>query len=451
MTFTQAGCDAVLDVRGGAATGVPSAASCAPDAAPGAVPGAGSGAAPSAAPGMGRRAFCALGAACLLGLAGCASGGGPDGGAGSGGPGGESGDGAATDVEGSGDASADASAGGAAEGSSGDSSDVEAEVAAEDPVKLSTFAFNTLVSLTCYGVSRDDALTCLSLCSRYEDLFSARKEGTDIARVNAAGGEPVEVDPDTADLLGQALRYGDETGGRFDVTIGSVSLLWDFVEGVKPADADVEAALAHVDYTKVRVEGTSVVLEDPLAKIDLGGIAKGWIAARLVERLQEAGATAALVNLGTSSIYALGKKPAAAGAAGEGSPWRIGLRDPKDGMGSLLGVVEVCDTSVTSSGLYDQVFQLDGASYWHILDPKTGYPVETDLLGDTLVCDDPVRGDALSTTMFSLGVDGAAAWLASDGSVAAMLVDDADVRSFVNGFEERCSFAPSSDASGDRG
>ena len=421
MAFSQVDCDAVLDVRRGAA------------------------------PALGRRAFCALGAACLLGLAGCASGSGSEG---------DAGEGAAADdgesVEPAGDS-------GDADGSSGDGSSSDAvETSSEDPVKLSTFAFNTLVSLTCYGVSRDDATACLGLCSHYEDLFSARKEGTDIARVNAAGGEPVEVDPDTADLLAEALRYGDETEGRFDVTIGSVSLLWDFVEGVRPADSEIEEALAHVDYTKVRVDGTTVTLEDPLAKIDLGGIAKGWIAARLVERLQEAGATAALVNLGTSSIYALGRKPATGDASnaasagtsegtGEGSPWRIGLRDPKDSMGSLLGVVEVADTVVTSSGLYDQVFELDGVSYWHILDPRTGYPIETDLLGDTLVCDDPVRGDALSTTMFSLGVDGAAAWLASEGTIAAMLVDDADEQSFANGFEEKCSYERTSDSSGDRG
>ena len=141
------------------------------------------------------------------------------------------------------------------------------------------------------------------------------------------------------------------------------------------------------------------------------------------------------MNLGTSSTCLFGTKP-------DGSLWRIGLRDPRGGeTGSLLGVVELTDCSLTSSGLYDRQFELDGVTYWHILDPATGYPMNTDMLGDSVVCDDPTLGDALSTMLFVMGIEPACAWLAKNApEVCAMFVGEDDVPVFANGFEERCRF-----------
>lgn len=312
--------------------------------------------------------------------------------------------------------------------------------ASQEPVKLSTFAFNSLVSITAYGVGREDVTACFDDCARYEGLFSARKEGTDIARVNAAAGTPVKVDAATFSLLEEALGYCEASGGAFDVTIGAASLLWDFENCVRPSDEAVRAAVGHIDYRRVKLdrERTTVCLEDPLARLDLGGIAKGWILARLTERLQNAGATGALISLATSSICALGTKP-------DGSAWRLGLRDPRGPLGSYDAIVELSDCCVTSSGLYDQEFEEDGVWYWHILDPATGYPVVTDMVGDTLVGADPVAGDALSTTLFSMGIRKAAEWMQENrGDVAAMIVDqDASADPvFVNDFEQRCGYRP---------
>ncbi len=308
---------------------------------------------------------------------------------------------------------------------------------ADEPVKLSTFAFDTLVSLTAYGVDREVVQGCLASCAEYEDLFSARIEGSDIARINEAKGEPVEVDPRTAEVLQKALEYDLLSEGLFDVTVGSVSLLWDFEEGVKPSDSAIEQAVGHVGSAALTVDGTTVVLDDPDARIDLGGIAKGWIAGRLRDDLIAAGATGGIVNLGTSSTCLFGTKP-------DGSLWRIGLRDPRGGeTGSLLGVVELTDCSITSSGLYDRQFEEDGVVYWHILDPATGYPVDTDMLGDTVVCEDPTLGDALSTTLFVMGIERATTWLEERmPEVCAMFVGEDDVPVFVNDFEQRCRFEP---------
>ncbi len=356
---------------------------------------------------LSRRSFCALGAASLLGLGGCA-------------------------------AAGDADGGSASEGSDADADDADAdesasdeEDAADEPVSGSTFAFNTLVSIQAYGVDQEAVSACLTECARYDGLFSARNEGTDVARINEAQGEPVEVDPDTADLITQALEYCALSEGTFDITIGAVSLLWDFEEGVKPDDDVIAEAVGHVDYTGVQVDGTTVTLADPEAKLDLGGIAKGWIADRLCEDLVAAGATAALVNLGTSSTYALGCKP-------DGTPWRIGLRDPLGGsVSSVSAIVEVTDAALTSSGLYDQQFELDGQTYWHILDPATGYPAQTDMLGVAVVTPDATQGDAFSTMLFIKGIDAGTAWLEENyPDVAARFIDEDDAAVLANGFED---------------
>lgn len=314
-----------------------------------------------------------------------------------------------------------------------ESTDKQGGTAASDaqsePVKASTFAFNTLVNITAYGVDADVVASCIKDCATYEDLFSARKEGAEIVRINEAGGEPVEVSADTADLIAAGLEYGRQTDGAFDITIGSVSLLWDFINAVKPTDEEIAEGLKHIDYTQVALDGTTVTMGDPEARLDLGGIAKGWIAARLVDKLEQAGCTSGLVDLGTSSVFAIGSKP-------DGSPWRVGLRDPKDSMSSLAGVVEVCDEAITSSGLYDQEFELDGQKYWHILDPKTGYPAQTDMLGVTLIGTDPMQGDALSTTLSVMGIEEGSAWVEKNHpEIAAMFVDQSDEATFANGFE----------------
>lgn len=300
----------------------------------------------------------------------------------------------------------------------------------EEPISLMTFAFNTVVTVTAYGVSREQVSEVLMSCGEYEALFSARMEGSDIARINESAGRPVEVDPRTAQILAAALDFGQQSQGRFDITIGSVSLLWDFENAVRPSDEAIAEAVRHVDYTCVGLKGTTVTLADPKAKIDLGGIAKGWIASQMVNALVKAGATGGIVSLGTSSNVLFGSKPS-------GEPWRMGLRDPSGSLSSLMGVIDLRECAVTSSGLYDQRFEADGVTYWHILDPATGMPAITDMLGDTIICDDPMTGDALSTMCFIMGKSEASAWLAEKHpDVKAMFIGEDGEPVFANGFEK---------------
>lgn len=257
--------------------------------------------------------------------------------------------------------------------------------------QASTFAFDTVVELSLYG----DASVldrAVDECARYDKLFSAQRQDSDIWRINHAGGVPVEVDPDTARLIRDSLVFCESSDGVFDITIGAVSLLWDFDNAVKPADADIKAALPHVGWRAVSAEGNVVTLADPLAAIDLGGIAKGWITDRLVDLYRANGIESGLVDLG-GNVFALGQKPS-------GALWTIGLRDPNVSAGKAVATIEVRNRSVVASGLYERHFEQDGVDYYHILDPKTGYPAVTDLRADTVVTERSVDGDGLSTTLF---------------------------------------------------
>ncbi len=407
--------------------------------------GAGTNRAPKAGAGLTRRAALAgaavLAGGAVLSLAGCGTAGSAgSAAAGSAGPAGS----AAADA-GSASLSAAASAGAGTAASTSSASPTSAS-ASDELASRVFFAFDTIVTVKGVGITGEMFDQLAAACQRYDGLLSAQTEGSDVARINEAGGKPVEVDPDTADCIARSLEVCELFDGSFDITIGSVSLLWDFQNGVKPADDAIAEAVGHVDYHGVTVDGTTVTLADPKAKIDLGGSAKGWIADRLTRMLADWGIDSAIVDLGSSSIYALGTKPG-------GALWRLGLRDPVSPDGSPLGVIEVADRAVVTSGLYDQHFEQDGVDYCHILDPRTGYPVETDILALTAVLGDSMLGDGLTTAFFVLGAEGARKWVADhpDRDVEAVFIDDNDQPHPTEGFEGRYAFAYSGGSAGSAG
>lgn len=270
-----------------------------------------------------------------------------------------------------------------------------------EPASSSTFAFDTYCTFTVYG--DDDAPAKLArACARYDKLFNLYDAESDIARINAAAGAATVVDPDTADLLEQALGFCAQADGLFDITIGAVSMLWDFEEGVRPTDDALADALTHVGWRGVSVDTSdpavpTVTLADPAAKLDLGGIAKGYVADQLCELLRtETYATAAALSLGGNIVY-FGEKP-------DGTSWNTGIRDPNDPGGStVVGTAHTQGGSLVTSGLYERTFELDGTTYWHILDPATGMPVVTDTVSVTVCCPSSTQADALSTSLFVAG------------------------------------------------
>ncbi|MCR4891413.1 MAG: FAD:protein FMN transferase [Lachnospiraceae bacterium] len=268
------------------------------------------------------------------------------------------------------------------------------------PISKSDFVLDTIATITVYNGGTEEILNeTFELCRYYERLFSVTKEKSDIGRINLAKGQKVTVSQDTLNLFQAAVYYGDLTDGAFDVTIYPVSRLWDYKseEPKPPSDGEIQAALAHVDYRKIEIfpEESAVRLMDPEAMVDLGGIAKGYIADRLKDYLLSKGVEDAIINLG-GNVVAMGSKS-------EGEAFRIGLQKPFSDTGEVLTTVEASDLSVVSSGSYERYFYYKDKLYHHILDPKTGYPADSGLNGVTILSEKSMDGDALSTSCFVLG------------------------------------------------
>ncbi len=203
-------------------------------------------------------------------------------------------------------------ANGGGQGAANDGKEIRGPVTGQD------FHFDTVCQITIYSMDHmtqaaaDDALEqAFALCGTYEDMLSKTLEGTDIYKINHAGGKPVECDPETVEIIRMGLRYAELSDGKFDVTIGKAVDLWDFHADAVPAVPDpavLSEAVSHVDYKAVRIDGNQVTLADPEAEIDLGGIAKGYVADRVCEKLEECGVTGAIVSLG-GNVDCLGSKP----------------------------------------------------------------------------------------------------------------------------------------------
>lgn len=264
------------------------------------------------------------------------------------------------------------------------------------PISRQEIHLNTLVTITLYDTDQTELLDeAMALCDHYEKLFSRTLPESEIYRLNH--GMIKEVSPETADLIQTGLSYGALSDGAFDISIEPVSSLWDFTSGnaILPEEEKLQEALSLVDYRKVHLDGTTVTFDTPGMGLDLGAIAKGYIADRIKESLKKEGVTHALINLG-GNVLCLGSRP-------DGTPFRIGVQKPFGETSETLTICPIEDQSLVSSGTYERFFQKDGRLYHHILNPKTGYPYDNGLIAVTIRSDSSLTGDALSTTVFALG------------------------------------------------
>lgn len=283
----------------------------------------------------------------------------------------------------------------------------------EKPDKLTAFAFDTVVSIEAFGAAEALALVEERL-QFFESIFSRTLAGSDIYALNHADGMPVQVHEETATLLETALRYSELSNGLFDPTIGSVTELWDFKNGVVPLPDALAEAVKHVDYRTVSLHGLTVTLTDPLAKLDLGGIAKGYIADDIATLLRDHGCRSALINLG-GNTFALGAKP-------DGTPWQVGLQDPLEPRGTAFALIQARDRSIVASGINERSFEQDGTTYHHLLNPRTGMPANNGTASATIVSERSVDGDALSTIAFLMGTEDGMSFVEAQNNLQAVCV-----------------------------
>ena len=289
----------------------------------------------------------------------------------------------------------------------------------ETPLSRSDFLLNTFVTITLYDSDDSSILDdSMALCKEYENIFSKTLETSELYQINHRTTDTVTVSDDMAALLAKGLEYCEKSDGAFDITIEPLSSLWNFTSGeaVIPDETAIEADIPKVDYHNLVLSGNTLTFLSPDTTIDLGAIAKGYIADRIKDQLLNAGVKSAIINLG-GNVLCVGEKP-------DGSKFHIGLQKPFADRDETFEVLGINDLSVVTSGVYERHFEIDGKNYHHILNPFTGYPYETHLQQVTIISDASVDGDALSTTCFALGLEEGSKLIKSLDEIEAIFVTD---------------------------
>lgn len=333
----------------------------------------------------------------------------------------------------------------------GNITDADTSTTGNQPISISSIKLNTAIQITIYD-SQDKSLLddCLALCDRYELIFSRTNENSELYKLNHrkdtsdkdpnADGQttpyPVSgtadtwhISEDLASLLSQGLSITRESDGAFDIAIAPLTSLWDFTaEDPKvPDDAAIQKALPLCSSDGVTIDGQDITLPSDDIQFDVGAIAKGYIADRMKDLLVKKGVKSAIINLG-GNVLCIGSKP-------DGTPFKVGIQKPFADRNETEAVMDITGKSVVSSGIYERCFKQGGKLYHHILNPQTGYPYDNGLISVTIISDQSVDGDALSTTCFALGLEDGLKFAEKKGVQAVFITEDYELH-YTDGFQD---------------
>lgn len=333
----------------------------------------------------------------------------------------------------------------------GNITDADTSTTGNEPISISSIKLNTAVQITIYD-SQDKALLddCLALCDKYELIFSRTNEKSELYKLNhrkdtsdkdtntdrqttpypvSGTADTWHISEDLAALLSEGLDITRESDGAFDIAIAPLTSLWDFTaEDPKvPDDAAIQKALPLCSSDGVTIDGQDITLPSDDIQFDVGAIAKGYIADRMKDLLVKKGVKSAIINLG-GNVLCIGSKP-------DGTPFKVGIQKPFADRNETEAVMDITGKSVVSSGIYERCFKQNGKLYHHILNPKTGYPYDNSLISVTIISDQSVDGDALSTTCFALGLEDGLKFAEKKGVQAVLITEDYELH-YTDGFQD---------------
>lgn len=282
------------------------------------------------------------------------------------------------------------------------------------------FYFDTVITITLYNSKKSIIDECFKLCDKYEKMFSTTIPDSDISLINSnsKNGEYTTVSNETIELLTKSIEYCELSNGKFDITIGKLTSLWDFgatTDQNIPNASDLEKYADKVGYEQIKIDGNKVLLINPDISLDLGGVAKGFIADKLKEYLLSKGVKQGIINLG-GNVLLIGSKK-------NNENYNIGIQYPFESEGSTITVVSAKDKSIVTSGIYERYFYKDNILYHHILDSQTGYPINNDLLSVTIISSKSIDGDILSTTAFVNGLEDGIKLIEKLDGIEAIFID----------------------------
>ncbi len=298
-------------------------------------------------------------------------------------------------------------------------------IASDNSIKF--FSLDTIISINLPAPVSAPSLLLETekIVNDIYDKMSPELTGSDISKINEnAGIRHVKVSDDTFFVIEKALQYSKLSDGQFDISIRPVITAWGIGsenEGIPNKD-ELAKLLGYVDYKNIEIDKDkkTVYLKDKNSAIDLGGIAKGYAADKVVSHLKENGMTTAILDFG-GNIFMMGQKDAV-------TAWTVGIKDPFGHTGKPFCIVKVSDKTVVTSGIYERYFEKDGKIYHHILSKETGAPVDNGLASVSVIADASIDADALSTMLFTLGVEKGMEKINSIANTEAIFVNmDAEV------------------------
>ncbi len=265
-------------------------------------------------------------------------------------------------------------------------------------VESTNFLMSTSLTVKFYISDETEGETILKKifteAGEIEHIMEPLKGDGELQRINNSSSDTWwKLSSELKTVIDRSIFFYEKSNGAFDPTIASVKWLWDFENGgTLPSQKDISETLETVGLSKIKTKGDSLSLGNHGTKLDLGGIAKGYVVDRIIKILKESGVSAGLVNAG-GDIYTFGKKPG-------GKDWVIGFRHPRSRKTIVIDTISL--PAVATSGDYERYFIQDGVRYHHILDPSTGYPVRK-CASVTVWAETAMDADILATTIFVLG------------------------------------------------
>jgi thiamine biosynthesis lipoprotein len=288
------------------------------------------------------------------------------------------------------------------------------------------FALGTVCSIDLFEHGKTNVYNdVFTKIREIENLMSVNISTSDISLVNASAGiKPVQVHEDTFKVIKRAVYFAEVSNGAFDPTVGPLVSLWGINSGNPkiPSQEEIDAVLPLINWRFIELnhEKHSVFLTQYGMMLDLGGIAKGYAADEAAKIIKNAGIKRAKIDLG-GNIIMLGERK-------DERPWRVGIQNPAGERGSIIGTLQITEKTIVTSGVYERSFEKDGIYYHHIFSPQLGYPVQNDLLSVTLVSDNSMDADALSTALFVLGYEQSSALLESMPGEVIFVFEDNSIR-----------------------
>lgn len=306
-----------------------------------------------------------------------------------------------------------------------------------EPITVTDYKLNTYVTITIYD-STDTALLdgCMALCDKYEMIFSRTNPESELYKLNHELLPQSEdgyytVSNELFEVIETGKKYSEISDDAFCIAMEPLTSLWNFTDGERnvPTDEQITSVLPVLNSNDILLRAPNeIAFANKGMGIDLGAIAKGYIADKIKEYLISNGVNSALIYLG-GNVLCVGEKKTGA--------FKIGIEKPYDTDGAPTAVVSVSDTSIVTSGTYERYFEKDGKFYHHILDKNTGYPIDNDLTAVTIITPVSTDADALSTTCFSLGLEKGMKLLESLNYADGFFITKDGEYYYTEGFEER--------------